>query len=110
MNYKKAITEELAQCEHQLKANFYGKFVLRNCGVEHFKRKDKSWHEQEQRTAKKMKLLEDILEERVDGAVTEKNSKPKAQTKFKQLAPQMAALGFTWTGKRAHHFKTVSSY
>ena len=57
-----------------------------------------------------MKLLEDILEERVDGAVTEKNSKAKAQTKFKQLAPQMAALGFTWTGKRAHNFKTVSSY
>lgn len=106
VNYKKAITEELAQSEQQLKANFYGKFVLRNCGVEHFKRKDKSWHEQEQRTAKKMKLLEDILEERVDGAVTDKNSKPKAQTGFKQLAPQMAALGFTWSGKRAQNFKT----
>ncbi|XP_015776998.1 PREDICTED: nucleolar protein 9-like [Acropora digitifera] len=110
VNYKKAITEELAQSEQQLKANFYGKFVLRNCGVEHFKRKDKSWHEQEQRTAKKMKLLEDILEERVDGAVTDKNSKPKAQTGFKQLAPQMAALGFTWSGKRAQNFKTVRSY
>lgn len=110
VNHKKAITEELAQSEQQLKANFYGKFVLRNCGVEHFKRKDKSWHEQEQRTAKKMKLLEDILEERVDGAVTDKNSKPKAQTRFKQLAPQMAALGFTWSGKRAHNFKTVRSY
>jgi len=106
VSYKKAITEELAQSEQQLKANFYGKFVLRNCGVEHFKRKDKSWHEQEQRTAKKMKLLHDILEEPVDGAVTDKNSKPKAQTRFKQLAPQMAALGFTWSGKRAHNFKT----
>lgn len=110
VSYKKAITEELAQSEQQLKANFYGKFVLRNCGVEHFKRKDRSWHEQEQRTAKKMKLLHDILEEPADGAVTDKNSKPKAQTRFKQLAPQMAALGFTWSGKRAHNFKTVRSY
>lgn len=110
VNYKRAITEELALSEQQLKANFYGKFVLRNCGVEHFKRKDKSWHEQEQKAAKKMKLLEDILEERVDGTVTEKKSKPKAQTKFKHLAPQMAALGFTWNGKRALNFNEVRSY
>ena len=101
MKYKEAITRELAQSELQLKGNLYGRIVLRNCGVEHFKRKDKTWHEREQKAAKKRKLLEEILEERGDGAVIKKKAKPMEENRFAQLAPEMSALGFSVSGKQA---------
>ena len=98
MKYKEAITQELALSEQQLNGNFYGRIVLRNCGVEHFKRKDKTWHEKEQKAAKKRKLLEEILEERDDAKHTKK-AKLVQDNKFTKLAPEMAALGFTASGK-----------
>ena len=79
----------------------YGRIVLRNCGVEHFKRKDKTWHEGELKAAKKRKLLEEILEERGEAVVATKKAKPMSENNFTQLAPEMAALGFTATGKHA---------
>ncbi|XP_068697394.1 nucleolar protein 9-like isoform X2 [Montipora foliosa] len=108
VKYKEAITEELAINEQKLKANFYGRIVLKHCGVEHFKRKDKTWHEREQKAAKKRKLLEDILEERGDESLKEKSAKPMTQTKFSQLAPEMATLGFTSHGKQSRDFEKDS--
>lgn len=108
VKYKEAITEELAINEQKLKTNFYGRIVLKHCGVEHFKRKDKTWHEREQKAAKKRKLLEDILEERGDESLKEKNAKPMTQTKFSQLAPEMATLGFTSHGKQSRDFEKDS--
>lgn len=101
MKYKEAITEELANSEQQLKGNLYGRIVLRNCGVEHFKRKDKTWHEREQKATKKRKLLEEILEDRGQSTVATKKAKPVGENKFSQLAPEMAALGFTASGRHA---------
>ena len=99
VNYKEAITQELALSEHLLTSNFYGKIVLKNCGVEHFKRKDKTWHEKEQKAARKRKLLEEIFEEREDTEKQNKKVKLKDDHKFSKLAPEMAALGFTASGK-----------
>ena len=109
MKYKEAITRELADNEHQLKDNFYGKFVLRNCGVEHFKRKDKTWHEREQKVERKRKLLDEIFEERDELSVSTKRAKPATENKFAQLAPEMAALGFPAGGNHAHDSGEVRS-
>ena len=109
VKYKEAITRELADNEHQLKDNFYGKFVLRNCGVEHFKRKDKTWHEREQKVERKRKLLEEIFEERDEVSVSTKRAKPATENKFAQLAPEMAALGFPAAGDHAHDSGEVIS-
>lgn len=109
VKYKEAITQELAQSELKLKGNLYGRIVLRNCGVEHFKRKDKTWHERQQKAAKKRKLLDEILEERGDGAVTKKKAKPMEENRFAQLAPEMAALGFSASGKNAIDSQEVRS-
>ena len=107
VKYKEAITQELAHSEQQLKGNLCGRIVLRNCGVEHFKRKDKTWHEREQKAAKKRKLLEEIFEERSDSVA--KKAKPTGETKFTQLAPEMAALGFTASGKHTGDSEEVRS-
>lgn len=110
VKYKEVITCELADNEHQLKDNFYGKFVLKNCGVEHFKRKDKTWHEREQKVKRKRKLLEEIFEERDELPVSTKRAKPETENKFAaQLAPEMAALGFTAGGNHAHDSGEVRS-
>ena len=101
VNYKEGITQELALSEKQLTSDFYGRIVLKNCGVEHFKRKDKTWHEKEQKAARKRKLLEEILEEREDSAKQNKKAKLKDERKFTKLAPEMAVLGFTASGKHA---------
>jgi len=101
VKHKEDITQELALSEQQLTSNFYGRIVLKNCGVEHFKRKDNTWHEKEQRAARKRKLLEEILEEREDSAKQNKKAKVKDDRKFSKLAPEMAALGFTASGKHA---------
>lgn len=101
MTYKEAITQELALCEQQLNSNFYGRIVLKNCGVEHFKRKDKTWHEKEQKAARKRKLLEEILEEREESAKHAKKAKLTEDNKSTKLAPEMAVLGFTASGKHA---------
>lgn len=101
VKHKEAITQELALSEQQLTSNFYGRIVLKNCGVEHFKRKDKTWYEKEQKAARKRKLLEEILEEREDSAKQNKKAKLKDDQKFTKLAPEMAALGFTASGKHA---------
>ncbi|KAL9975890.1 hypothetical protein ACROYT_G013107 [Oculina patagonica] len=101
VKYKEAITQELAVSEQQLNGNFYGRIVLKNCGVEHFKRKDKTWHEKEQKAARKRKMLDEILEEREDSGKHNKKAKLKEDGKFTKLAPEMAALGFTASGKHA---------
>ena len=99
VKYKEVITQELALSEQQLTSNFYGKIVLKNCGVEHFKRKDKTWHEKEQKAARKRRLLEEILEEREDSRKQNKKAKLNDEHKFTKLAPEMAVLGFTASGK-----------
>lgn len=101
VKHKEAITQELALSEQQLTSNFYGRIVLKNCGVEHFKRKDKTWHEKEQKAARKRKLIEEILEEREDSAKQNKKAKLKDDQTLTNLAPEMAALGFTASGRHA---------
>lgn len=100
VRYKEAITQELLFSEQQLNGNFYGRIVLRNCGVEHLKRKDKTWLEKEQKAVKKRKFLEEILEERQDIKHTKK-VKLVEDGKSKNFGREMAALGFTASGENA---------
>lgn len=100
VRYKEAITQELLLSEQQLNSNFYGRIVLRNCGVEHLKRKDKTWLEKEQKAVKKRKFLEEILEEREDIKHTKK-AKLVKEGKSRKFGREMAALGFTASGENA---------
>lgn len=108
VKYKEDITQELVLSEQQLTSNFYGRIVLKNCGVEHFKRKDKTWHEKEHKAARKRKLLEEIFEEREDIGKQNKKAKLKDKHKFTMLAPEMAVLGFTASGKHTADSEGVS--
>ena len=109
VKYKEDITQELVLSEQQLTSNFYGRIVLKNCGVEHFKRKDKTWHEKEHKAARKRKLLEEIFEEREDIGKQNKKAKLKDKHKFTMLAPEMAVLGFTASGKHTTDSEGVRS-
>lgn len=109
VKYKEDITQELVLSEQQLTSNFYGRIVLKNCGVEHFKRKDKTWHEKEHKAARKRKLLEEIFEEREDIGKQNKKAKLKDKHKFTMLAPEMAVLGFTASGNHTADSEGVRS-
>lgn len=109
VKYKEEITQELVLSEQQLNSNFYGRIVLKNCSVEHFKRKDKTWHEKEHKAARKRKLLEEIFEEREDIGKQNKKAKLKDEHKFTMLAPEMAVLGFTASGKHTADSEGVRS-
>src|SRR4051812_13095368 len=64
------MADEFLQHERSLRDNFYGKFVLRNCRIDHFKRKKGDWMEKEKRVEVKKALFADILE----GAQSEKRN------------------------------------
>ncbi len=61
INRKDELAEVLLACEEQLAEDFYGKIVLRNCNIAHYKRKQESWREQEKAAEKKRTLFEDII-------------------------------------------------
>ena len=108
VKYKEAITQELLTSEQQLNGNFYGRIVLRNCGAQHFKRKDKTWHEKEQKAVRKRKFLEEILEEREHIEHTKK-AKLVEDSKSRKFGREMAALGFTARGEDAVDSEEVCS-
>ena len=72
---------------------------MKNCGVKQIKRKDKTWHDKEQKSARKRKPLEEILEQREDSAKQNKKAKLKDDCTFTKLAPEMAVFSFTASGK-----------
>ncbi|OUM65483.1 hypothetical protein PIROE2DRAFT_31868, partial [Piromyces sp. E2] len=47
LKMKESIAEELLESERELNSNFHGKFVLRNCKIENFKRNRQEWIEHE---------------------------------------------------------------
>lgn len=58
---KEAIVGELLGNEEELSTDFYGKFVLRNVNVSHFKRKQNVWQSQQQSAGKRRELFQDII-------------------------------------------------
>ena len=61
MGQKEAIVTELLDSEEELSADFYGKFVLRNLNVSHYKRKQNVWQTQQEMAGKRRELFQDII-------------------------------------------------
>ena len=68
MGTKREIALELLEKEDKLKEDYYGRFVLRNCHIDTFKRKQGAWQEAQEATSKTKQLFEDILDNR-DGSL-----------------------------------------
>jgi len=61
---KQELAKQLMAYEEELSANFYGKMVLRNCNISHYKKKRTAWQDVERATEKRRELFQDILEDR----------------------------------------------
>ncbi len=61
---KESLAQELLAHEDELISNFYGRIVLHNCNITHYKRKQVAWKERERGVAKRREEFRDILEDR----------------------------------------------
>ena len=50
--------------EDELLANYFGKIVLRNCNISHYKKKQGTWRNMEGAAEKRRELFQDILEDK----------------------------------------------
>ncbi|RKP25432.1 hypothetical protein SYNPS1DRAFT_28838 [Syncephalis pseudoplumigaleata] len=60
--HKEMIAEELLAHEQTLYASMHGKFILRNCRIDQFKRKRDQWRQQQQGQSRKQALFADIIQ------------------------------------------------
>ena len=61
---KQELAEQLIAHEDELFTNYYGKIVLRNCNISHYKKKQAAWQDVERATERRRELFEDILGEK----------------------------------------------
>jgi hypothetical protein len=98
MTHKELILQELLNEEHKLTKDFFGSKVIRNCGVEQFKRKKGDWVEREEKATRKRQIFDEIINEEGE----KKKKKPKGlkegqqgeRSAVKTYAAEMAVLGF----------------
>lgn len=74
---KETIVNELLASEEELSADFYGKFVLRNVNISHFKRKQNTWQIQQETAGKRRELFQDIITDREELPPNQKKKKVK---------------------------------
>lgn len=60
LKMKETIADELLMKEEELKESHYGHFVVRNCNLDHYKRKKEEWKQKEQAVEKKKNMFADI--------------------------------------------------
>ncbi|KAF9102781.1 Nucleolar protein 9 [Mortierella sp. AM989] len=93
---KEKIATELLEHELALSQSFHGKFILRNCKIEQFKRKKEEWVEREKGIERKKDMFMDILG---DAFLATANGKQQAANSASNANlpapnPKMADLGF----------------
>ncbi|KAG0212562.1 Nucleolar protein 9 [Mortierella sp. NVP41] len=92
---KEKIAAELLEHEQELSNNFHGKFILRNCKIDQFKRKREEWVEREKGIERKKDMFKDILG---DAVLATAQGKQKAlndtTSDLPAPNPHMAELGF----------------
>ena len=76
---KEAIVTEMLDSEEELSADFYGKFVLRNLNVSHYKRKQNVWQTQQEMAGKRRELFQDIITG--DSGIQEEDLPPSKKKK-----------------------------
>ena len=76
---KQELAEQLIVHEDELFANYYGKIILRNCNISHYKKKQAVWQDVERATERRRELFQDIIEDqatvRVRGTKVNKRSR-----------------------------------
>ncbi|KAG0294588.1 Nucleolar protein 9 [Dissophora globulifera] len=94
---KEKIAQELLEHEHALSQSFHGKFILRNCKIDQFKRKKEEWVEREKGIERKKDMFKDILGDAVLATAQGKQKAANDTTGSAELPapnPKMAELGF----------------
>ncbi|KAF8927431.1 Nucleolar protein 9 [Dissophora ornata] len=94
---KEKIATELLEHEHALSQSFHGKFILRNCKIDQFKRKKEEWVEREKGIERKKDMFKDILGDAVLATAHGKQKAANDTTGNAALPapnPKMAELGF----------------
>jgi nucleolar protein 9 len=66
---KEGLATDLLRYETELAEDFYGRIVMRNCNISHYRRKQEVWQEKIAVAAKTRELFHDILEEEETDAV-----------------------------------------
>jgi len=97
LKMKESIAEELLENERELNSNFHGKFVLRNCKIENFKRNRQEWIEHEHGLERKKQMFEELLNDSTDTKTQNKSSNNEEDTDVKStniLNSALSALGF----------------
>ncbi|ORX85396.1 ARM repeat-containing protein [Anaeromyces robustus] len=92
LKMKESIAEELLDNERELNSNFHGKFVLRNCKIENFKRNRQEWIEHEHGLERKKQMFEELLND-----TPTNNSKQEETNDIKGsniLDSELSVLGF----------------
>ena len=79
VQHKQELAEQLMAHEDELSANYYGKIILRNCNISHYKKKQAVWQDAERATEKRRELFQDILEDKPSVSHTEVRRAKKHQ-------------------------------
>ena len=64
---KQDLAEQLIANEEELLTNYYGKIILRNCNISHYKKKQQVWQSVERAIERKRELFRDILDSDLQG-------------------------------------------
>ena len=98
---KEWIAAELLAEENTLRTSHFGKFVLRNCKIDYFKRKKDEWVDSLSANDKKRAMFSDFFDEDAEKAEKEKKSKEAMEAEQaaaaavpKKVEPAVLALGF----------------
>jgi len=87
MEMKQKMVNVLASDESKLSANFYGRFVLRNCKVARYKEAGaEAWQQAEEASGKKKAQFEELFAGGEEAAKEEESSKEKKKRKRKEQA------------------------
>ncbi|KAF9284164.1 Nucleolar protein 9 [Mortierella alpina] len=91
---KEKIAAELLEHEQALSQSFHGKFILRNCKIDQFKRKKEEWVEREKGIERKKDMFKDILGDAVLATAHGKQQAAANDAELPAPNPKMAELGF----------------
>jgi len=95
LKMKESIAEELLENERELNSNFHGKFVLRNCKIESFKRNRQEWIEHEHGLERKKQMFEELLNDDTPAQKKSSNKKDTEDVKGSGILDSaLSSLGF----------------
>ena len=86
VSLKESLAEELIAHEAELAEDFYGRIVMRNCNLSHYRRKQAMWQEKTVTAANARELFHDILEDKLTDSQAVNAPSLKKKRKSKTLS------------------------